>query len=150
VASLLSAAAVTRRVREIGTLKAFGWRTSRIVAQIMGESAVIGIVGAALGIAIGLAGAGLIGALAPGLAATVSSNPGSAPAENVSMNATGEHTSIDQAAQHTVPVHLSAPVSVETIGLAVLLAFLGAVIAGSIGAWRAARLRPAQAMASVA
>jgi putative ABC transport system permease protein len=150
VASLLSAAAVTRRVREIGTLKAFGWRTSRIVAQIMGESAVIGIVGAALGIAIGLAGAGLIGALAPGLAATVSSNPGSAPAENVSMNATGEHTSIDQAAQHTVPVHLSAPVSVETIGLAVLLALLGAVIAGSIGAWRAARLRPTQAMASVA
>ena len=57
VASLLSAAAVTRRVREIGTLKAFGWRTRRIVAQIMGESAVIGLVGAALGIAVGFAGA---------------------------------------------------------------------------------------------
>ena len=150
VASLLSAAAVTRRVREIGTLKAFGWRTRRIVAQIMGESAVIGIVGAALGIAVGFAGAAVIEALAPCLAATVSSNPGSAPAENVSFNATGEHTSIAQGAQHTVPVHLSAPVSVETIGLAVLLALLGAIIAGSFGAWRAARLRPAQAMASMA
>lgn len=150
VASLLSASAVSRRVREIGTLKAFGWRTRRIVAQIIGESAVIGIVGAALGIAVGFAGAALVEALAPSLAATVSSNPGSAPAENVSFNASGEHTSIAQGAQHTVPVHLSAPVSAGTIGLAVLLALLGAIIAGSFGAWRAARLRPARAMANVA
>jgi putative ABC transport system permease protein len=150
VASLLSAAAVTRRVREIGTLKAFGWRTRRIVAQIMGESAVIGIVGAALGIAVGFAGAALVEALAPGLAATVSDNPGSAPAENVTFGASGAHRSIAQGAQHTVPVHLSAPVTFEAIGLAVLLALLGAIIAGSFGAWRAARLRPAQAMASVA
>jgi putative ABC transport system permease protein len=150
VASLLSATAVARRVREIGTLKAFGWRTGRIVAQIMGESAVIGIVGAALGVAIGFAGAALIEALAPGLAATVSDNPGSAPAENMTFGASGAHTSIAQGAQHTVPVQLSAPVTVEAIGLAVLLALLGAVIAGSFGAWRAARLRPAQAMTSVA
>jgi putative ABC transport system permease protein len=150
VASLLSAAAVTRRIREIGTLKAFGWRTRRIVAQIMGESAVIGLVGAALGIAVGFAGAALIEALAPGLAATVSSNPGSAPAENVTFGASGQHTSIAQGAQHTVPVHLSAPVTLGAIGLAVLLALLGAIIAGSFGAWRAARLRPAQAMTSVA
>jgi putative ABC transport system permease protein len=150
VASLLSAAAVNRRVREIGTLKAFGWRKRRIVAQIMGESAVIGIVGAALGTAVGFAGAALIEALAPGLAATVSSNPGSAPAENVTLGASGSHTSIAQGAQQTVPVHLSAPVTLGAIGLAVLLALLGAIIAGSFGAWRAARLRPAQAMTSVA
>jgi putative ABC transport system permease protein len=150
VASLLSAAAITRRVREIGTLKALGWRTRRIVAQIMGETAVIGLVGAALGVAVGFAGAALVEALAPGLAATVSENPGSPPAENVSFNASGAHHSIAQGAQHTVPVHLSAPVSFEAIGLAVLLALLGAVIAGSFGAWRAARLRPTQALASVA
>jgi putative ABC transport system permease protein len=150
VASLLSAAAVTRRVREIGTLKAFGWRTRRIVAQIMGESAVIGLVGAALGIAVGFAGAALVEALAPGLAATVSDNPGSAPAENVMFGASGTHYSIAHEAQHTVPVQLSAPVTWGAIGLAVLLALLGAIIAGSFGAWRAARLRPAQAMASVA
>ena len=150
VASLLSATAVTRRVREIGTLKAFGWRTRRIVAQVIGESAVVGILGAVLGIAVGFAGAALIDALAPGLAATVSQNPGSAPAQDVSLNASGSHTSIAPGAQHTVPVHLSAPVTAGAIGLAVLLALLGAVIAGSFGAWRAARLRPAQAMASVA
>jgi putative ABC transport system permease protein len=150
IASLLSAAAVTRRVREIGTLKAFGWRTRRIIAQIMGESAVIGLVGAMAGIAVGFAGAALVEALAPGLAATVSENPGSPPAQNVTFGARGAHHFIAQGAQHTVPVHLSAPVTFDAIGLAVLLALLGALIAGSFGAWRAARLRPAQALANVA
>jgi putative ABC transport system permease protein len=150
MASVLSAAAVSRRVREIGTLKALGWGTRRIVAQIMGESAVIGLTGAAMGVAIGFAGAALVKALAPGLAATVSDKPGSPPAQNVSFNASGAHHSIAQGAQHTVPVHLSAPVTFEAIGLAVLLALLGAVIAGSLGAWRAARLPPVQALARVA
>jgi putative ABC transport system permease protein len=150
VASLLSTATVTRRVREIGTLKALGWRTRRIVAQIMGESAVIGLVGAALGIAVGFAGAALVETLAPGLAATVSDSPGSAPAENVTFGAGGARHSISHGAQHTVPVHLSAPVTFEAIGVAVLLALLGAVIAGSFAAWRAARLRPVQALAHVA
>ncbi|MCW2931014.1 MAG: FtsX-like permease family protein, partial [Actinomycetia bacterium] len=66
------------------------------------------------------------------------------------FGASGQHTSIAQGAQHTVPVHLSAPVTLGAIGLAVLLALLGGIIAGSFGAWRAARLRPAQAMTSVA
>lgn len=111
---------------------------------------VIGLVGAALGIAVGFAGAALVEALAPGLAATVSDNPGSAPAENVTFGASGVHHSIAQGAQHTVPVHLSAPVTFEAIGLAALLALLGAAIAGSFGAWRAARLRPARALADLA
>jgi putative ABC transport system permease protein len=150
IAGLLSAAAVARRVRELGTLKALGWRTRRVVAQLMGEFAVIGAVGAVVGIAVGFAGAGLVDALAPPLAATVSSNPGSAAPENITFGAGGSRHFIDPASQHTVPVHLSAPVTIEAVGLAVALALLGAVIAGSIGAWRAARLRPAEALASVA
>src|SRR5262249_41629730 len=35
LAGLLTTTAVRRRVREFGTLKALGWRTRRIVAQIM-------------------------------------------------------------------------------------------------------------------
>jgi putative ABC transport system permease protein len=111
---------------------------------------VIGLAGAVLGIAVGFAGAAVIDAVAPGLAATVSDDPGSAPAEDVILNAGGVHHLIAPGAQHTVPVHLSAPVSFEAIGLAVGLAILGAVIAGSLGAWRAARLRPAQALAHLA
>ena len=45
VASLLTMAAVARRVPEFGTLKALGWRSSRIVSQVLGESVVTGIIG---------------------------------------------------------------------------------------------------------
>ena len=72
VASLLTMAAVTRRVREFGTLKALGWRSSRIVGQVMGESIAIGILGGAAGVGLGYAGAALIdSARAPKLSATI-------------------------------------------------------------------------------
>jgi putative ABC transport system permease protein len=37
LAALLMMSAVTRRVREFGTLKALGWRSRRVVEQVMGE-----------------------------------------------------------------------------------------------------------------
>jgi FtsX-like permease family len=57
MASLLTMAAVSRRVREFGTLKALGWRSRRIVGQMMGETLVIGVAGGVAGIALGCAGA---------------------------------------------------------------------------------------------
>jgi ABC-type antimicrobial peptide transport system permease subunit len=45
---------------------------------------------------------------------------------------------------------LSAPVTVGAVGLAVLLAIAGGLIAGSFGGWRAARLRPAAALSRLA
>jgi putative ABC transport system permease protein len=130
VASLLTMAAVTRRVRELGTLKALGWRSRRIIAQIMGESAVIGITGAVMGIAFGFGGAALVDAITPKLTTRVAQNPASAGTS-------------------TVGVHLAAHVTMSAILLAVVLAIAGALIAGSFGGWRAARLRPADAMAQV-
>ena len=56
VASLLTMSAVSRRVREFGTLKALGWRSRRVVGQVMGESLTIGLMGGGLGIGLGLAG----------------------------------------------------------------------------------------------
>ena len=50
---------------------------------------------------------------------------------------------------HTVSVTLTAPVAVSVILLAVLLAIAGGLIAGAFGGWRAARLRPAAALARV-
>jgi ABC-type antimicrobial peptide transport system permease subunit len=48
-----------------------------------------------------------------------------------------------------VSVHLTAPVTIGVILVAVLLAVAGGLIAGSFGGWRAARLRPAAALARV-
>src|ERR1700761_5047130 len=60
LASLLTIAAVSRRVREFGTLKALGWRSRRIVGQVIGESVVIGVIGGVFGVILGLAGTQLV------------------------------------------------------------------------------------------
>jgi putative ABC transport system permease protein len=149
-ASVLTTAAVARRVRELGTLKALGWRSRRIIAQILAEAAVTGVAGAAIGIAIGFGGAALIAGLSPALSATVAANPGSAPAQGVTISGGALHHLSLPGATRTVAVHMSAPVHPALLGLAVLLAIGGALIAGSFGAWRATRLSPVQALAQLA
>ena len=44
---------------------------------------------------------------------------------------------------------LETPVTISIIVLAVVLALAGGLIAGMFGGWRAARLRPAAALAQV-
>lgn len=149
IASLLTMAAVTRRVREFGTLKALGWRSRRIVTQLIGESLVTGALGAAFGIALGYGGAQLIRHIAPKLSATVASNPGSKPLENVTLNNGGIHRQLAPGSSHTIVVHLIPPVTLTVILLAVLLAIAGSLIASSFGGWRIVRLRPAEALRRV-
>ncbi|MGH3159861.1 MAG: FtsX-like permease family protein, partial [Streptosporangiaceae bacterium] len=72
LAALLTMSAVSRRVREFGTLKALGWRSGRVIRQVMGESLAIGIIGGLAGIALGIGGAALVDALAPPLSASTS------------------------------------------------------------------------------
>jgi putative ABC transport system permease protein len=129
VASLLTIAAVTRRVRELGTLKALGWSGKRIITQAVSESIATGIIGAAIGVAFGFAGASLVNAIAPKLAATVQESNGSG--------------------HNTIAGRLAAQVSPTAVSAAIVLALAGALIAGSIGAWRVTRLRPASAFAEV-
>jgi putative ABC transport system permease protein len=155
VASLLTMAAVARRVPEFGTLKALGWRSGRIVSQVLGESVAIGIIGGALGVGLGFAGVAIIDTIAPKLSATVPSatsgglqtqvaGPGGPVTGGPAASAAG-------AAGHTtIAVPMSASVTVTAIALAVLLAIAGGLLAGSFGGWRAARLRPAAALTRVA
>jgi putative ABC transport system permease protein len=148
-AILLTTGAVARRVRELGTLKALGWTSRRVIAQIMAEAAATGIIGAVIGTAIGSAGAAVIGALAPQLTATVAQNPGSVPAQAVTISGGSLHETTMPGAAHTVAVHLHAPIHPAAVALAVALALAGALIAGSLAAWRATRLSPAAALVSV-
>jgi predicted lysophospholipase L1 biosynthesis ABC-type transport system permease subunit len=48
-----------------------------------------------------------------------------------------------------VSVHLTAPVTLSAVLLAVVLAIAGGLVAGTFGGWRAVRLRPAAALARV-
>ena len=143
LASILTVSAVSRRVREFGTLKAMGWRSRRIIRQVMGEALVIGIVGGAAGVGIGYGAAALVAALAPPLTATTT------PAGAGGPGAGSRFAHAASSAAHTVSVHLTAPVTLGAVALAVVLAMAGALIAGSLGGWRAVRLRPAAALARV-
>jgi putative ABC transport system permease protein len=56
---------VTERTREIGIRKALGARRKDIITQVMVESATLSLVGAFIGISIGIGGAKLVEALSP-------------------------------------------------------------------------------------
>jgi len=139
LASILTVAAVSRRVREFGTLKAIGWNSRRIIRQILGEALVIGVIGGALGIGVGYGAAAIVQAVAPPLTASTAS----------ASQTAGRFARPAASAGHTVSVHLTAPVTFGAVALAVLLAIAGALLAGALGGWRAVRLRPAAALSRV-
>lgn len=139
IATLLTLSSVNKRTRELGTLKALGWRQWLVVRQITGESVAQGALGGVVGALIGIGGAALIGAVGLSLEATVSS-AGSAVAGPFGQGAIETGSS---------SVSLGAPVDASLLFLAIGLAVLGGLIAGGVGGLRAARLRPAEALRSV-
>ena len=141
LAVLLTMAAVARRVREFGTLKALGWSGRRVIAQVMGESFAVGLLGAAVGVGLGFAGAAIINSIAPKLSSVLSQGTG----ERLATPA-GSYT---PTVTHTVLVPLTAAVSGAAILIAVLLALGGGLLAGAFASWRIGRLRPADAIAKV-
>ncbi|MFE2418630.1 ABC transporter permease [Streptomyces hokutonensis] len=148
VAGLLTSSAVSRRVREFGTLKALGWKSGRVTRQVVGEAIVNGLVGGVLGIALGLAGAYVVTAISPTLSASLGNSAGGG-ARAGGPGGGGFGGPGRQAAAKTLDVALTAPVNATTIGLAVGLAVAGGLIAGAFGGWRASRLRPADALRRV-
>jgi ABC-type lipoprotein release transport system permease subunit len=174
LASLLTMSAVSRRVREFGTLKALGWRSRRVVGQVVGEALVIGVIGGAVGVGLGFLGATLVSKVSKPLTASVGQTTGTATPGGAQTfggggfpgggtgggggfpgggtggggRPFGFRNALNPAA-HPVTVHLSAPVTVDAIVAAVVLAIAGGLIAGAFGGWRAARLRPAAALARV-
>ncbi|MFE0676876.1 ABC transporter permease [Streptomyces sp. NPDC058867] len=155
VAGLLTSSAVSRRVREFGTLKALGWKSGRVTRQVIGEAVVNGLVGGVLGIAVGLAGAYTVTAISPTLEAQIASGgggfgggPGGGGMGGGPGGGMGGGPGAQQAS-NALEVALTAPVSATTIALAVGLAVAGGLIAGAFGGWRASRLRPADALRRV-
>jgi putative ABC transport system permease protein len=147
VAALLTSSAVSRRVREFGTLKALGWPSRNVTRQVVGESMVNGLLGGALGIGLGLAAAYAVTAISPKLTAQLG-NTGGGGGGGMGGGPGGGGPG-QQATSNTMEIALSAPVSLTTIALAVGLAVTGGLIAGAMGGWRASRMRPADALRSV-
>ena len=150
-AILFTMSGVNRRVREFGTLKALGWKSSRVVKQVMGESLVTGLLGGVFGIVLGLSGIALVNALSPSLSASLQratgfgGGPGGfGPGGDRGPGGFGQNN-----ASNAVNVALNASASWQILLAAIGLALLGGLLAGAIGGLRAAKLSPAQALRSV-
>ncbi len=135
LAALLTLSSVGKRVRELGTLKAIGWRQGLVVRQVAGESIAQGALGGLLGVALGVLAAFAVSAFGPTLSA--------------SSTVGGTLAGVDLARTATRQVTLSAQLSPGILALGLLLALVGGAIAGAAGGLRAARLRPADAMRHV-
>jgi len=131
LASVLTLSSVGKRVRELGTLRAIGWRASRVVRQIVSESLALGILGGLLGVVLGIVAAVTVTRLAPPLEVT---------AKSLAMT-----EQLLRPAMHQ-NVRLEAQLDVIVIQVAVALAILGGLVAGAAGSLRGARLRPADAL----
>ena len=138
LAIVLTLSSIGKRVRELGTLKALGWTQRLVVRQVVGESLAQGIAGGLIGVVLGVAAAAAIRAFGPTLTAHSSGG-------GTSLFGLGSVAS--QVASRAVPLHTPLPISLLLLGL--LLAVVGGLIAGTAGAMRASRLRPADALRTV-
>jgi len=139
IAGLLTLSSVSKRVREIGSLRAIGWSRGRVVRQIMAETLGIGVIGGIVGIGIGAVICLIIGAVGPALSVT---------STGLAVGASSVSGLLHQTTSASVAttVHLTAPIRWLTIVIAFAGALLGGLIAGAAGGWRAARLSPASAL----
>lgn len=146
LAVLFTLSGVSRRTREIGTLRSIGWSRSRIVGQVAGESIVQSVLGGIAGIVLGAGAALTITLVAPTVSAASAAPESTTPGGGGPGGPGGFGGAVAETATDIV---LSAPLSVGIIGAALLLAIAGGLIAGAAGGWRAARLRPADALRTV-
>jgi putative ABC transport system permease protein len=123
---------VSERTREIGLLMAVGWRRSHVVSAFRLEALVLGLAGAVVGIALGVALAWLLSYLpAPDLVAAPPAVAG--------------HSDARPDADTGLPVS----VSLTAVVTAALVAVVGATVTGALAARRVTRLKPARSLVSL-
>ena len=145
LAILFTSSGVARRTREFGTLKAIGWRSRRVVAQVMGESIVTGLLGGLIGIALGVLGIWIVNNFAPSLTASISAATGMASPGG--PGGPGGPGMIQESSVMSLALH--ANLDPTLLATAIGIALLGGVLAGVFGGLRAAKLSPASALRSV-
>lgn len=163
IAILFTISGVSRRIRDFGTLKALGWTNRRIIAQVSGESITQGLIGGVAGAVLGLIGVLVINLVPPTLTGGVNRGSRFAQATGRALGASGTGgnggsgafgggggAAARRGAAAMGDLALHAPVTVWVILAAVGLAVLGGLLAGAIGGWRASRMRPADALRSIA
>jgi putative ABC transport system permease protein len=117
---------VTERRREIAVMKAVGWQQREVIGAFLAESFMVSVVGAVLGVALGLV-------LSLGLSYL--------PVPTVSLGQT--LPGLSAVAPPVSNMRLPIDIDPTRIALALLVALSGGLLAGTVTAWRASRLKPA-------
>ena len=154
LAILFTISGISRRTRELGTLKAIGWSNGRVVGQVAGESVVQALIGGIVGVVVGVVGVWVVNLIHPTISAAGSSQAGpgaGGPGGGFPGGGApgGGFPGTDMAAS-AGEITLNAPLSLGIVLVAVALAVGAGLVAGAFGGWRAARLSPAEALRSVA
>lgn len=137
---------VRERRREIGVMKAIGGSNIKIVSQFVSEGLTITIVGALLGLFIGLA-------VSAPLTASLVSNESSAPTTEGRMGLARGGGTIPGAPQgfeavNSTVTNISAQFSPEVFVIALLIVVAIAVAASAIPAWATTKVKPAEVLRS--
>jgi ABC-type antimicrobial peptide transport system permease subunit len=120
---------MAERRREIGIMKAVGWRTRDIVRTFISESAILSVCGGIAGTVIGLV-----------LALVLAGLPSPAPA--LHQQIPGLAAAPIHAASMTLPIEISPAM----LALALLISVAGGTLTGWLGARKAAGVRTAQVL----
>ncbi len=142
IVSLLTVLSVNKRTREIGTLKAIGWQNFTIIRQILSENIITGIIGAALGVSLGIIGTIVLNNLNITLSADIAqttTNLGFGMARRMVDN-----TDLANKLQTTVDLEVTYNYLVLLLGAGIAL--FGSIIAGGLAAYKSSRMRAQEAL----
>ncbi|MGA1974901.1 MAG: FtsX-like permease family protein [Conexivisphaerales archaeon] len=118
---------ISERTREIGTLRAIGARRGQVMKIFMSEAVIIGLIGAVVGLGVGIAVTLFMPSLTGGIAA------GGA----------------GRAAAGLIPGRLAPTLTAFNLVLSLGLGTLVGILAGIYPAWRATRMDPVEALRHV-
>jgi ABC-type antimicrobial peptide transport system permease subunit len=139
IITLLTVLSINKRTREIGTLKAIGWSNKTVVRQILMENIVLGVIGALVGIGMGLLAIVALNNFDISFSAEFASS-GIETMGNKWFGM-GEETT-----PSSTSFNLQVTYTYTTLLIGSLIAIAGAIIAGTIAAFKSSRMRPSEAL----
>ncbi len=144
IVSLLTLLSVNKRVREIGTLKAIGWSNSTIMRQIFLENLFLGIIGAAIGVGMGVVGIIAFNHYNFSLSASIAngSNLGASIAKRF-LGGGNSSNSINA----SIPLKVTYDWYLLCLGAGVSV--IGSILAGGVAAFKSSHMRAQEALRNI-
>jgi ABC-type antimicrobial peptide transport system permease subunit len=140
IVSLITVFSVNKRTQELGTLKAIGWKNALIIRQILLENMVIGLLGALLGVGLGIAIIVLLNYYDITFTADITSSEVSQQLRQKFVGSTSDTTA---------NVQLNVGINYITLLLGAAVAIVGSIVAGGLAAYKASRMKAQEALRNI-